>query len=125
MLEVNNMFQTFKEPYVDLCQLFNTLNAITIFKGLGNGKDAEVGRILELVVEIVETGVLVAHKTMHALTNHTKTLLYHLLERAAYGHDFANRLHRRADETTHTGKLGEVPTWYLADHIVELRSCIS
>ena len=45
------MFQTFKEPYVDLCQLFNTLNAITIFKGLGNGKDAEVGRILELVVK--------------------------------------------------------------------------
>ena len=69
--------------------------------------------------------MVVAHKSVHALTNHSQTFLDHFLEGATDAHDFANRFHGRTDETAHTGELGKVPTRYLTDHVVQLRSCIS
>ncbi len=66
--------------------------------------------------------MVISHKTMHALTNHTQSFLDHLLKGTTDRHDFANRLHRRADQTGYTGKLREIPTWNLTDHIIKLWS---
>ena len=124
VLDVNDMLQALQEPYVNLCQFLDALHGISLFESLCNSEDTQVGGVLQFVVEIVETGVVVTHKSVHSLTNHAQSLLYHLLKRATYCHNLANRLHRRTDKTAHSGKLGQVPTGNLAYHIVELRSYV-
>ena len=124
MLNVYNMLQALKEPYVNLCQFFYALHAIAFLESLCNGKDTKIGRILQLMVEILKRSMVVAHKSMHTLSNHSQALLYHLLKRTSYGHDFAYRLHRRTYQTAYAGKLGKVPARYLAYHVVELRGDI-
>ena len=87
------MLQSFKEPYINLSELFDTRYGITLFQSLGNSEDTQVGGVSQLVVEVVELGVVVAHEAMHALTNHAQALLYHLLERATDRHNLTYRLH--------------------------------
>ena len=122
MLQVNDVLQALQEPHVDLGQFLNALYGITLFQSLGNRKDTQVGGVCQSVVQVVELRVVVAHETVHALTNHSQTLLDHLFERTADGHNLADRLHRRANLTAHTHEFGQVPTRNLADHIVEARS---
>ena len=118
------MVQALREPDVDLRQLFDALNGIALFERLGDGEDTQVGRISQLLVKVLELRVVVAHEAVHALTDHTQTLLHHLLERTSDRHDLTDGLHGRTDLTAHTSKLGEVPTGDLTDHIVEARSHI-
>ena len=46
MLQVNDVLQTLQEPHVDFGQLFDTLDAISLFQRLCNGKDTQVGGVL-------------------------------------------------------------------------------
>ena len=88
------MLEPFQEPHVNLCQFLDALHGISLFEGLCNGEDAEVGGVLQFLFHVVEGGMVVAHKAVHALSNHTQSLLDHLLEGASDGHDFAHRFHR-------------------------------
>ena len=81
------MLQALQEPDVNLGQLFDALNGITFLQSLCNGKDTQVGGVLQFVVQILELGVVVAHESVHALSDHTQSLLDHLLERTSDGHD--------------------------------------
>ena len=119
VLQVDDVLQTLQEPDVDLRQLLDTLDGITFLEGLGDGEDTQVGRISQFLVEVVELRVVVAHKAVHALTNHTEAFLHHLLEATADTHDLTHRLHGRTDLTAYTGELGEVPAGDLTNHIVE------
>ena len=116
------MLQTLQEPFVNLGQFLNTVDSVTLLQSLGDSKDTQVGGVGQGIVQIVELRMIVAYETVHTLTNHTQTLLNHFLERASDRHDFANRLHRRTNQTAHTGKLREIPAWNLTYHIVEARS---
>ena len=87
------MLQTLQEPDINLRQLLDALDGVTLFKCLGDGEDTEVGRISQLLVKVVELRVVVAHEAVHALTDHAETLLDHLLEAAADGHDLTDGLH--------------------------------
>ena len=87
------MLQSFKEPYINLGQFLDALNGIALFQSLGNSEDTQVGGVSQLVVEVVELSVVVAHEAMHALTNHAQTLLNHFLERATDTHYLTYRLH--------------------------------
>ena len=87
------MLQSFKEPYINLGQFLDALNGIALFQSLGNSEDTQVGGVGQLVVEVVELGVVVAHEAVHALTNHAQTLLNHFLERATDTHYLTYRLH--------------------------------
>ena len=93
-LQVDNVLQALQEPYVYLRELLDALHSVAFFQSLGNGEDAQVGGVGKLLLEIVKTGVVVAHKTVHALAYHAKTLLNHLLAGAADGHNLTHRLHR-------------------------------
>ena len=119
VLQVDDVLQTLQEPDVNLGQLLDTLYSVAFLQSLCDSKDAQVGRILQGVVQVVELGVVVAHETVHALTNHTETLLNHLFERASDRHNLTNRLHAGANLTAHTSKLGKVPTRNLTNHVVE------
>ena len=119
VLVINDILHALDEPRVNLGQLLDALDGVAFLQSLGNGEDTEVGRVGKLLIQVFELGVVVAYETVHSLTNHTETLLEHLLERAADRHDFAYRLHGRTNLAAYTGKLGKVPTRNLADHIVE------
>ena len=116
------MLQSFQEPLVNLCQVFNVFDGVSFFQSLCNSKDAQVGRIGQSIVKVVELGVVVAYEAVHTLSYHTQTLLDHLLEGTSDGHDFTHRLHGRSNVTTNASELGEVPTGYLADHVVKTGS---
>ena len=87
------MLQSFKEPYINLGQFLDALNGIALFQSLCDSKDTQVGGVSQLVVEVVELGVVVAHEAVHALSNHTQTLLNHFLERATDRHNLTHGLH--------------------------------
>ena len=125
MLQVNDVLQALQEPLVNLRQLLDALDGVTLFQSLCNGKDAQVGGVLQSIVQIVELCMVVAYETVHALANHAQTFLNHLLERATDGHDFAYRLHAGAYLAADTCKLGEVPAGNLTNHVVQRRSNVS
>ena len=93
LLIVNNVLQSFEEPRSNLGQLVEAIDGVTLFECLSQCKDAQVGGVGKLVVEVVKLGVFVAHESVHTLANHAEALLDNLFERTADGHDFAHRLH--------------------------------
>ena len=93
MLQVNNMLQALQEPHINLGQFLNALHAVSLFQSLGNCEYTQVGRVLQFVIQVLELRVVVAHETMHTLSDHSQTFLYHFFKRAANRHDFAYRLH--------------------------------
>ncbi len=125
VLQVDNMLQALQEPNVNLGKLLDTLDGVALFESLSDSKDTQVGWVSQLLVEVIKLGVVVAHETVHALTNHTQALLNHLLEAATDTHNLTNRFHRRTNLTAHTSKLSQVPTRNLTDHIVETWCYIS
>ena len=80
VLVIYDILHALDEPRVNLCQLLDALDGVTFLQSLGDGEDTEVGRVGKLLIQVVELGVVVAYETMHSLTNHTETLLEHLLE---------------------------------------------
>ena len=119
MFVVNDILEFFDEPRVNLGQFVDAVDGVAFLQSLSNGKDAEISRVRQFVVKVVELGVVVAHKTVHALTNHAESLLDEFFEGATDGHDFTHRLHAGTNLAAHTHKLGQVPTWNLADEVVE------
>ena len=119
VLVIYDILHALDEPRVNLGQLLDALDGVTFLQSLSNGEDTEVGRVGKLLIQVIKLGVVVAYEAVHSLTNHTETLLEHLLERTADRHDFTYRLHGRTNLAAYTGKLGKVPTRNLADHIVK------
>ena len=124
MFVVDNVFQFADEPRVNLGQFVDALDGITFFQRLCDGKDTQVGRIGQFVIQVRETGMVIAYEAVHALTNHTQSFLDNLFKRSSDGHDFAHRLHAGADAVGYAGKLVEVPARNLANQVIQLRSHI-
>ena len=93
MLIVNDILELANEPWVYLCQFVYPVDGISLFQSLCDSENTKVGRVGEFLVKVVELGMVVSNKTMHALTNHSQSFLYKFLERPANRHDFSNRLH--------------------------------
>ena len=124
MFVVDNVFQLADEPRVNLGQFVDALDGITFFQRLCDGKDTQVGRIGQFIVQVREAGMVIAYEAVHALTNHTQSFLDNLFKRPSDGHDFAHRLHAGADAVGYAGKLVEVPARNLANQVIQLRSHI-
>ena len=93
VLVVNDILELTNEPWIYLCQLVYPVNGISLLECLRNGEYAQVGRVGELLVKVVELRMVVAHKAVHALSDHSQSLLYKLLESASDRHYFSHRLH--------------------------------
>ncbi len=124
MLVIYDILQTFDKPSVYLCQFVDALYAVTLFQSLCDSEDTEVCRVCKFFVKILELSVVIAYKSVHALTNHTETLLDEFFERTTYTHDLTDRLHAGTYLTAYTCKLSEVPTRNLTNQVVERRSYI-
>ena len=122
---IDDILQLVQEPGVDLGQLIDTFHAVTLHQSLRHSEDAQVGRVRQLLLQVVEVDVVVAHKSVHTLANHTQTLLHDLLKALTNRHDLADRLHAGANLTAHAHELGQIPTRDLYDHIIYLRGFVS
>ena len=80
VLVIYDILHALDEPRVNLGQLLDALDGVAFLQSLGNGEDTEVGRVGKLLIQVFELGMVVAYETVHSLTNHTETLLEHLLE---------------------------------------------
>ena len=95
------------------------VNGVTFVHGFRDDKHAFVSRLAEGSVNVGYLQLLVFHKSMHALANHTQSLLDSLFKVASYRHYLAHGLHRRAQFFVNAAELREIPAWNLANHIVE------
>ena len=117
---IDDMLQLIEEPTVYLRQVVNLVDGIfRHVHRLRNNEDALVCRFTQGGINIGNAQFLVLHETVHPLPYHAQSLLDSLLEVSSDGHHFAHRLHRRTQFLVHTVELREVPTGYLANHIVE------
>ncbi len=119
VLEVDDVLHPLDEPGVNLRQLLDALHAVALLQGLGEGEDAEVGGVSQLLVEVLEADMVVADEAVHALPYHPQALLQHLLEAASDAHDLAHRLHAGAYLAAYASELREVPSGNLADEVVQ------
>ena len=125
MFVVDNVFQFADEPRVNLGQFVDAFDGISLFQRLCDGEDTQVGWVGQFVVQVRETGMVIAHEAVHALTNHAQAFLDNLFKRPSDGHDFAHRLHAGADAVGYARKLVEVPARNLANQVIQLRCYIS
>ena len=116
---LNDILEFLKEPTVDLCELVQAVDAVTRMQCLREEEDTLVGWSGQSVVEVVHMQLFVLGKTVHALTNHTKTLLDGILEGTTDSHHLAYRLHAGADLAIYAAELTEVPTWEFRYDIVQ------
>ena len=80
VLVIYDILHALDEPRVNLGQLLDALDGVAFLQSLSDGEDTEVGRVGKLLIQVIELGVVVAYETVHSLTNHTETLLEHLLK---------------------------------------------
>jgi len=80
VLVIYDILHALDEPRINLGQLLDALDCVTFLQSLGDGEDTEVGRVRKFLIQVIKLGVVVAYETVHPLTNHTETLLEHLLE---------------------------------------------
>ncbi len=118
----HNVVEAFDEPTVNLGQFYDAVYRVAILKCFGDGEDAQVGRVGERVIKIVELDIIVANEAVHSLSDHAEAFLYDLFERFADRHDLANGLHRGTDLAVNTGEFREVPARNLDYHVVNARS---
>ena len=92
-----------------------------LLERLGDAEEPLVGRLAELLLEVLERIALVADDAVHPDLEHPGRLLDRLLEVAADGHDLADGLHLRADLLRDAPEFLQVPARDLDDEIVQGR----
>ncbi len=120
-LQVDDDSYLAEEPPVDPGQLVDPVDGPALAEGLGDPEEPLVGRLTELLLQVLEGVVGVGDEAVHADLEHTGGLLDGLLERPADGHDLAHRLHLRADLLRDAAEFLEVPAGDLDDEVVERR----
>ena len=87
---LNDILEFLEEPTVNLRELVQAVDAVTRMQCLREEEDTLVGWSSQCVVEVVHMQLLVLGEAVHALTNHTKTLLDGILEGATDSHHLAH-----------------------------------
>ena len=97
------------------------VNRIAGTESLAYYEDTMVCRLIQRLVDIRDEQLFVFHKAVHTLTDHTQTFLNSLFKCAADSHHLSYRLHAGTQFAGNAMEFTQVPTRYLADHIVECR----
>ena len=120
-IPLNDMLQALQEPIINLRQFMYPLNAIPLIHRLRNSKNALVRRRLECRIQIIHMKVFVFRKTMHSLPDHSQTFLNSIFESTTYCHYFTYGFHGTTKFTVYPAELTQIPTRYLAYHIIQRR----
>jgi len=119
VVAVNDVLDLVQEPLVDLAQLVNPVNRVTLVKhSLADGQPAAISRVLQDVVEVLE---MVTLKTNVPRVDLANGLLEGLLEGTANSHDLTNRLHGTANVAVDVLELAQIPAGDLGDNVIQRR----
>ena len=121
-INIDDVLQLIQEPLVNLGKFVDALNIV--LRQMHRFRDNEnslVSRFTQGGINIGNLQFLVFHKTVHTLPYHTQALLDGFLEVATDGHHLAYTLHAGTQFLVNSMELRQVPTGYLADHIVQSR----
>ena len=121
LIGLHDSVKFLQEPLVDLRQFMYLVDGISGTECFRDNKDAGIGRFMERLVDVGDHQLLVFHEAVHALSDHTQTLLNRLFEGTTNRHHLAHRFHARPQFACHTVELAQIPTRDLADHIIESR----
>ena len=116
-----NVVELLEEPAVNLRQFMDLVDGITLVESLFDDEDSLVGGCLECGIHIVNLQFVVSDESVHALSNHTQTLLDNLFEGASDGHHFAYGFHAAAEFAVHSAEFSKVPAGNLAYAVVKCR----
>ena len=113
------MHQLFEEPTVNHGQSMNLFNSISYLQGFRYNEDAHIRSFTQRLVDVFDLNLMILYKTVHPLSYHSQTFLKGFFKGATYRHHFSYAFHGRTKLTLNTVELGQIPAWYLDDHIVE------
>ena len=94
LVDVDDVLQFFQKPLVDLREFVYLVDGISLVHGLRDDEHTLVGGFAKGGINVVNFQFLVLNEAVHALANHTQSLLYCLFKVSADGHNLANRFHR-------------------------------
>ena len=83
------MVEFVEKPLINLRQIMNLVDGISFEHCFCDDEYSLIGRFIECLVEISNLQFFVLYKSVHALTNHTQSLLYSLFKVASYRHHLA------------------------------------
>ena len=93
---LHDVVQLLQEPTVNHRQLMNLIHRITGTEGFRDHEDTAIRRLMQCLVDVGDHQLLVFHKAVHTLPNHTQAFLQRLLEGTTDRHHLTNRLHAGA-----------------------------
>ncbi len=124
-LQLHQIFNLYQEPGVNLGQLEDTIHGETGAECIGDIEDTVATCILQLVTDAGQgvRGIEVNHGVEAGFAGFeaAQRLVQGLLEVAADGHHFADRLHLGRQTVVGTGEFFEVEARHLGDHVVDGR----
>ncbi len=97
----------------------DSVDGIAFGKGLFDHHDPHISGFRQFMVDVLNFHLMVAHKTMHALSDHADTLLDRLLKGASNGHHLTHRFHTGIDQLGYSLELIQIPAWNLTDYIIQ------
>ena len=121
LLQIKNIPEFYQEPPVNPGQLVDPVYAVAFLKGFLNDQDTHVGRFGKLLIDVLDLHLMVAHESMHALSDHPDPFLNRLFEGPSDGHDFTNRFHTGIDQLGNALKFVQIPARNLAYDIIQCR----
>ena len=125
LFELDDLFDLHQEPGVNLGQLEDTFHGETGPECVTDVPNPLRTGVLQFVTNTGEAFRILGidHRIEASLASlqTTQRLVQRLLEVTTDGHHFTDRLHLSGQTVIGTGKLFEVETWHLGDHIVDRR----
>lgn len=120
LVHLDNVLKLVQEPLVNLGEVVQLVNGVAeVEHGVGNGEESAVIVLSQGSCHVL--GFPVGVKAREVGVHLTDSLLQGLLKGSADGHDFADRLHGRADVALNMLELGQIPLGDLGDDVVERR----
>ncbi|KAH3666829.1 hypothetical protein OGAPHI_003278 [Ogataea philodendri] len=117
---LDQTFQFVQEPSVNVGELVDLVDGISLRHGVGNGEQTLVRRSLQLRIDINGHKSLCFAETDVVVVCRSDGLLNGLFESSTNAHDLTNRLHRGRKQSGNSGELLQIPSWDL-DHTVVQR----
>ena len=105
LIDIDDVFQFIEKPLVNLCQVMDLIDSVTLMHGFRDNEDTLVGRFTKCLIDIIDFQLFILNIAMHALTDHAQAFLNSFLEVTANRHHLTDALHAGAQLTVNTTEL--------------------
>ena len=99
---LHDIHQLLQEPFINLSQFVHLIDGVASAKRFRDHENTFIGRFAQGFINVGNNQFFVLHKTMHSLSDHTKTFLDSFFKSASDSHHFTHRFHRRTQLSIYT-----------------------